>query len=162
MRGTISRVLCGLCAACLFGCVLTGTVPSRTPELTTENHETALTTGLYWKQLREVSTVQTKSDDMRVLADAIRKQMDGIRALSPAGVDAELVQHAEAVAACHERFLTVVDQAAYTVEALKKSPDLRRSFMEAGRQTGEAQARLKGLRPKLIARYGTELPHLDK
>ena len=50
------------------------------------------------------------------------------------------MQHAEDVAACHERFLSVVDQAAYTVEALKKSAELRRSFMEAGRQTGEAQA----------------------
>ncbi|HUR55825.1 MAG TPA: hypothetical protein VMZ71_16935 [Gemmataceae bacterium] len=161
MRGTISRVLWGLCAACLFGCVLTGT--QLTPPADSKiGGEEAMTTSLYWKQLREISTVQTKSDDMRVLADAIRKQMDSIRALSTAGVDAELVQHAEAVAACHERFLTVVDQAAYTVEALKKSPDLRRSFMEAGRQTGEAQARLKGLRPKLIARYGTELPHLDK
>ena len=156
----ITLVLGVLCASGLFGCVLTSNeVP---PELSTSNREAALTTGVYWKQLREVSMMRAKTDEMRDLADTIRAQMDGIRKLSAEGVDAELVQHAEAVAACHERFLTVVDQAAYTVAGLKASPELRKQFMEAGRQTGEAQARLKGLRPKLSAKYMTDLPHLDK
>ena len=156
----ITLVLGVLCASGLFGCVLTSNEMS--PDVSTSNREAALATGMYWKQLREISMAQSKSDDMAVLADVIRKQMEGIRKLPPEGVDAELVQHAEAVAACHERLLAVVDQAAYTVAGLKASPELRKQFMEAGRQTGEAQARLKALRPKLSAKYMTDLPHLDK
>lgn len=161
MRG-LTLVVAALCATGLFGCVLTSTQLTPPPEQSTANREAAAATGMYWKQLREITLTQSKSDDMAILADVIRKQADGIRRLSTEGVDAELVQSAEAVAACHEKLLVVVDQAAYTVTALKASPELRKQFMEAGRQTGEAQARLKALRPKLSARYMTDLPHLDK
>lgn len=158
----ITLVLAVLCGTGLFGCVLTSTELTPPAEQSTSNREAALTTAMYWKSLREITMTQTKSDDMTVLADVIRKQADAIRKLPAEGVDAELVQHAEAVAACHEKLLTVVDQAAYSVAGLKASPELRRQFMEAGRQTGEAQARLKALRPKLSARYMTDFPHLDK
>jgi hypothetical protein len=160
MRG-ITLVLASLCASGLFGCVLTSTQLTP-PEGRDTKLEAAATNVAYWQQLRSITMMQSKSDDMAVLADLIRKQMDGIRKLPAEGVDAELVQHAEAVAACHEKLLGVVDQAAYTVAGLKASPELRKSFMEAGRQTGEAQARLKALRPKLSAKYMTDFPHLDK
>lgn len=154
----ITRVMVVLCATGLFGCVLTGSTPVVPPT----HSPGATATAAYWNHLREITMTQSKSDDMVVLADIIRKQADSIRKLPSEGVDDELVQSAEAVAACHEKLLGVVDQAAYSVAGLKASPELRKQFMEAGRQTGEAQARLKALRPKLSARYMTDYPHLDK
>ena len=161
MRGIITRALAALCALGAVGCVLTSG-ELHPPDKIDTNREAALTTAAYWKQVREISLARSKSDDMRELAEAVRKQMDGIRAIPSEGVDAELVTHAEAVAACHERLLTVVETAGYAVAGLKQSSEARRSFMEAGRQTGEAQVRLKGLRPTLAARYGTDFPPLDR
>ena len=161
MRGFLTRAVAALCALGPVGCLLTSN-DLQPPDKIDTNRDAALATAAYWKQLRTISQERSKSDDMRVLADAINKQMTAIRALPSEGVDAELVRHAEAVAACHERMLAVVETAGYAVAALKQSSETRRSFMEAGRQTGEAQARLKALRPSLAARYGTDFPPLDR
>lgn len=158
MRGIISRVLVAACAA-LSGCVHTDELPADNPPA---DKEATAATVKYWASLREIHMTRTNADDISTVAEAVRKQMTATRDLPTDGVDAELVASAGAVANCQERLLAVAEDAGYSSAYLRKSPPLMKAFSDAGRQTGEAQLRLKALRPRLAARYATDFPPLDR
>lgn len=160
MRGIISRVLVAACAAAVCGCVHTDDGPQEARPAA--DPAAAKATAQYWAGLREIHMTRTNADDISTVAAAVRKQMEATRDLPTDEVDAELVAAAGAVASCQERLLAAAEDAGYSAATLRKSPPLMKAFSDAGRQTTDAQARLKALRPRLGFRYQTEFPPLDR
>lgn len=115
----------------------------------------------YWGQLRGVMRMQSRSGDLREVADVVRKQVDAIRALPPESVDVELVAAADALARSQEAVLEAGETAGFNPAALRAAPEVMKSYTDAGRRTSAATMRLKNLRAKLGARYGVAFPPLD-
>jgi hypothetical protein len=116
----------------------------------------------YWNALRGVMSQRSNSDDLRALANLVKRQAETIRSLSAEGVDPELVGAAAAVAKCQEKVIELAEVADFQLAALRASPAIARQFAQANQQASAAVARLAQLHARLSARYGTTLSPFEK
>jgi hypothetical protein len=116
----------------------------------------------YWNGLRGGMSQRSNSDDLRALANLVRRQAETIRSLSPERVDPELVEAAEAVAKCQERVIELAEIANFQLAGLRASPAPAREFAQANQRASAAATRLAQLHARLSARYGTTFSPFER
>jgi hypothetical protein len=136
-----------------FVAVVGGCLSTNGPGGTTGG-PTTTPTHAYWRQVNAVLARKPSGDDMKALVKLVQEQTDALRALSPEGVDTELVSATEEVVRCEEEVLRVAALSDYDTANLKKNQTLAVAYSEANRKAVEAKKRLKGLRGPLNARLG--------
>jgi hypothetical protein len=157
MRRTLGFILPVIVAS---GCISGGPfAPSQ--DVGPPNGDKDLTLA-YWNNLRGVMTQRTKSDDLRSLANLVRRQSDTIRGLPTDGVDPELVSAAVAVAKCQEKVIEMAEIADFELAGLRASPVVAKEFAQSNHQAAAAAARLAQLHARLSARYGVSFVAFER
>lgn len=154
--GFILPVLLAVTAGCLSGGPF---APSEDPGPPNGDKDRTLE---YWGKLHAVVSQRSKSDDLRVLANLVQKQVDVIRALPTEGVDPELVSAAQALAKCQERVIEMAEIADFQMVGIRAAPAVAKEFVQSNQQAGAARARLAQLHSRLSARYGVAFVPFEK
>jgi len=116
----------------------------------------------YWNGLRGVMSQRSNSDDLRALANLVRRQAETIRSLSTEGVDPELAESAVSVAKWQEKVIELAEIADFQLAGLRASPAIAKQFAQANREASAAATRLAQLHARLSARYGTTFSPFER
>jgi hypothetical protein len=73
-------------------------------------------------------------------------------------VDAELLDHAEALARYCDHFLTLIEFAHDNPNTVRRMPGYEATVTESRHRALDVSSRVRGLRARLSQRYGTEFP----
>jgi hypothetical protein len=148
MRGIMLRALPVCVLAFTTGCfLLKGEQAPSSATPRTETHA-------YWKKVDEILARQPASPDVKSMIQLVSEQTDALRALSPEGVDPDLVAAVDDLIRCEEVVLDRWDQAGGDVENLKTIRTMAELFASANKKAADSKKRLWALRETLNSRHG--------